>query len=130
MKNVTVRKEQLLEALQRNRGEHQAIFEEALAGYKEEVIKQLEAHLAAVKAGKVKRVQVYLPTPENHTKDYDRIIAMVEMSVEDELVLDQQSFAQYVLDDWTWKRQFLTTNSAYSATATRSLGSDDESDEW
>lgn len=126
MKNVTVEKGELLAALQRNRAQHEEIFKEALVGYKEEAIRQLEDFLERVRAGSMKRVQVYLPAPENHMKDYDRVIAMVTMSVDPQIELDATSFAQYVLDDWGWKRQFLASNSGYSATATRMLGDDED----
>lgn len=121
MENVTVNKETLLEELRRNREEHQQIFEEACEGYKTECINQLEEHLENVRSGKVFRVVVSLPTPEEHTKDYDRAIKMLEMSVQDEIVIDEYSFQCYVMDDWQWKRAFLTSNAGYSATAGTSL---------
>lgn len=41
----------------------------------------------------------------------------LEMSVDDEIVLDESSFAEYVMDDWDWQHQFLSDSSAYSLTA-------------
>ena len=121
MENVTVRKVDLLEALKANRRDHQAIFDEALEGYRDAVLQQLTQHLDEVQKGKVKQVLINLPMPENHTKDYDRAIRMVEMSVHDEIEVDEHSFRQYVMDDWAWKRQFLASNAGYSATATTLL---------
>lgn len=122
MKSVKVSKVDLLVALRDNRSGHRAIFEEALEGYKDTVLGLLSQHVKDVKAGKVKMIQVFLPEPEDHTKDYDRVIRMVEMSLEDELELDQSEFRQYVMDDWSWKNQFLTSNSTYSGTALAALG--------
>lgn len=34
---------------------------------------------------------------------------MLAMSVEDQIELTSQEFAQYVRDDWAWKRQFTDT---------------------
>lgn len=121
MDRVTVKKDALLEALRTNREAHQGIFDEAVEGYQQEAERRLKAHLKEVRSGKMKQVAVFLDVPVNHTKDYDRIIKMVEMSVDDEIVLTQQNFSAFVMDDWTWKQQFLTSNSTYSATATRML---------
>jgi hypothetical protein len=119
---VKVNKADLLEALRVNREAHEGIYQEALEGYKETALAQLQKHLADVQRGAMKVISIMLPAPENHTRDYDRVIKMVEMSVDDELELDQTEFAQYVMDDWHWKRQFLASNSSYSATAQASLG--------
>ena len=77
----------------------------------------MEGHIARIKAGKVVAVQVSLPQPENHTKDYDRVIKMLEMCVNDTVELDEHTFQCYVMDDWTWKRSFLASNSNYSGKA-------------
>lgn len=120
MHRITVKKDDLRKAIQKNRDGHRAIFEEAVEGYRKEAVKLLEGHIARIKSGKVLRVSVSLPEPSDHTSDYDRILAMLDMSVDDEILLDENDFAAYVMDDWVWKSQFITTNSAYSAMA-RSL---------
>lgn len=121
MEDVTVQRDKLLEELRRNREAHKAIFDEAMDGYAKEAEAQLQRHLDEVRAGKIKVISVHLPVPEEHTKDYDRAIKMVEMSVADQITLDEHDFASYVMDDWAWKRQFLTSNSTYSGTARASL---------
>jgi hypothetical protein len=35
------------------------------------------------------------------------------METREEIELTEQEFAQYVMDDWSWKGQFTATNSAY-----------------
>ena len=117
MRSVKVDKAELLEKLRENRNAHRAIFEEALKGYHKRVIKLLQKHIDRARKNKREQVYVSIPFPEDHTDDYDAIIAMVEMSLDNEIELDQQSFRQYVLDEWHWKGQFLSTNSAYSKTA-------------
>jgi hypothetical protein len=122
MDKVTVKKNDLLAALRQNREAHRDIFEEACEGYQAEAIRLLEEHLQRIRQGKRVQVHVILPVPADHTKDYDRVIRMVEMSVDDEIDLEASDFASYVMDDWRWKRDFLATNSTYSASATRALG--------
>ena len=53
---------------------------------------------------------VTLTEPSNHAKDYDRVITMLEMSVDDTITLDAQAF-----DNWDWSRFALATNTTYAA---------------
>jgi hypothetical protein len=55
--------------------------------------------------------------PVDQTREYNKVIRMLEMSTEDVIELQEHEFSQYVLDDWGWKGQFLASNSAYSSTA-------------
>jgi hypothetical protein len=114
---VTVNKLDLAEKIKANRDQHRTIFEEALAGYREEAMKVLAGHIAALKSGKPKRVQVYLPFPEDHTDDYDAALGMLEISVDNTVELDETAFRQLVLNEWSWTKQFLNTNAGYSRTA-------------
>lgn len=119
--NSRIEKTQLLEVLASNRAKHRAIFEEAVEGYRKKAVEMLNANLDAIKANKNHRVGVYLQVPEDHTRDYDRIIKMVNMSTDDEIVLQETDFKSYVMDDWQWTQQFLASNSVYSASATDML---------
>lgn len=114
MEKVTVDKDELLTALQENREGHREIFEQALEGYRTRAIEILQGHINDIERGAVERVQVSLPRPEDHTKDYDRAIRMVEMSVDNEITLDEMDFQRYVLDDWNWKREFVATSAMYT----------------
>jgi len=117
MKQVTLDRDELLEKLKANREKHYAIFQEAFIGYRKLAIKKLDEALADAKAGKKIQLYIELVEPVNQTEDYDRVIAMLEMSLEDEVVLTQTEFAQYVLDQWHWKEQFKLSNSLYTTTA-------------
>lgn len=119
MQKIKVKKADLLAILKRNREAHNGVFLEAQVGFRKAVVSALEARLACARKGK--RIEQYLnlPEPENHTRDYDRIISMLRMDLSDEVELSEGDYAQYVLDDWDWKRQFLGTNRSYSARAAR-----------
>ena len=119
MKDITMKKSVLLEKLRENQKAHKAIFDEAVDGYKKQALALLEQHLRRIRDGKMIEVSVHLPVPENHTRDYDRVIAMMELDIAETVALSEGDFAQYVLDDWKWKRQFLESNKAYSLTAAR-----------
>lgn len=112
---VRVKKDALLNELQKNREAHRRIFESAVEGYKEAALKRLDELAKQLVDGKVVPMAIALPMPEDHTIDYDRAIKMVEMEVNEILLLDETEFAQLVMDDWVWKRQWAQTASTYTA---------------
>ncbi len=126
MNAIKVSKAALLETLRKNRDKHRQIFLEAQAGYRTAVIAELDNMLAEAKAGKKIRRSVTLTEPMDQTKDYDRAIAMLEMSVEAEVSLEEHDFQQYVLDEWTWKRQWSTSNRLYSKSLSDEIAAGNE----
>jgi len=121
MRPVRVQKIDVLEQLRKNRELHHSIFLEAVVGYREEVIRQLETHLEEIRSGKPKRTSIHVPSPEDHTQDYDNAIEMLEMSVDDVIELDSDAFMAFYKDQWGWKKQFLASNSGYSQTANAAM---------
>jgi hypothetical protein len=117
METVTVKKDDLIEVVKKNRAEHRAIFEEAVIGYQTQCLELLEEHIKRLKKNSKYRVAINLPIPEDHTADYDRALTMLGMSVHDEIEMSEHDFAQYVMDDWGWQRAFLASSSNYSAMA-------------
>lgn len=113
MNEIKVAKSQLLEALRTNRDGHAAQYEKAKAGYLKVTKAKLDGLIERVAAGEVIGQQWIDPAPEDHTKDYDVIISMMEWSIGDEVVLSQAQFRQYVQDDWGWREQWMTSNSVY-----------------
>jgi len=113
MNAIRVRRDELLTKVKENRANHRAIFEEALDGYRGQAIAELEAMLAEAKKGKRIRRAVSLIEPVDQTKEYDRIVKILEMSAEDVVELTEEDFAQYVMDDWRWKGQFSQSTMNY-----------------
>ncbi len=113
MKKVTIKQHELLVILRENRETHQADFEDAYAGYLETCAEKLQRLLGEFKAGKREVVQWSEFPPQNQVKDYDRVIRMLELSVDVEIELTSEEFANYVQDDWHWKGQWEMSNSNY-----------------
>jgi hypothetical protein len=113
MDTVKVNRDELLKAVQSNREQHRNTFEKACVGYRKEVIARLDAMLTDAKAGKRIVQSVGLIEPMDQTKDYDRAIRMLQMSVDETIELSQTEFAQYVMDDWRWKDQFTNSTMNY-----------------
>lgn len=106
MYEVKVARGALLERITVNRDGHRAAFEKALEEYRLAVVAELEDWLKRARAGENVARRTVLVQPQDRTADYNRVIDMLEMSVDGEITLDAQSFARYVRDEWEWKDQF------------------------
>lgn len=121
MEIMKFEKVKLLEILKENRAKHRQIFEEACDGYKKKAIALLEEKLASAKAGERIVMQFALQQPVDQTREYDRAIRMLELSTDQVVPLDENDFSCYVMDEWAWRAQFLSSNSAYSGMAASML---------
>lgn len=114
MDQVRVHKDELTEIVKENREKHRELFEQAVEGYRKRAEEILVEHIERIQAGKVEQVRVSLPAPEDHTEDYDRVLRMLDMSIDDEISLEAHDFQRYVMDDWSWKREWLAATAVYT----------------
>ena len=120
MKKVTVKQDELLGILRENRETHKTDYEDAYKGYLETCGEKLMELLEEFKAGEREIVQWTEFPPQSQVKDYDRVIRMLELSVDSEIELAADEFANFVQDDWHWKDNWTISNSAY-LTKTRGI---------
>jgi hypothetical protein len=113
MQTITVNRDELLTKVRTNRAEHRDVFLKAQVKFREAVIDRLDVMLTDAREGRQVRQHVGLVAPEDHTKDYDVVVAMLEMSVGDTIEISQNEFQQYVMDQWQWARQFGATVGSY-----------------
>lgn len=114
MNSVTVKKEELLVRVRSNRADHHDLYVKAWEAFKRRVIEELEDMHAAARKGEI-RQYVGLTAPQDHTAEYDRAIAMLEMSVDDQVTIDAQQFAELVRNEWAWFNQTRHINSTYAS---------------
>lgn len=119
MELINVKREELLARMMANRANHRSIFEDAQEVYRERMIAEIDSMLQDARTGKKIRRTVSLPEPEDHTRDYDRVILMLEMSVDPIIELGEHDFARYVMDQWEWNASFAQTTTAYAAANVR-----------
>lgn len=117
MKNVTVNKEKLIQIVQSNRVLHRSQYEKAFEGYRKECMEVLEANLKSLQHSRCHIVVFREQAPEDHTEDYDRVIAMLKMSVDENVQLTSEEFSQYVQDNWQWKDRWSMSNFKYTSKA-------------
>jgi hypothetical protein len=111
---IKAEKKIILEKMKNNRDKHREVFLKAIDGFREEAVSLLEKGITNLKKGKSVDLTIYLPEPQDHTRDYNRIIGMIEMDERDVVELTEGEFSQYILDDWRWKREWVETVSNYT----------------
>lgn len=123
LQTVRVNKAELLERIKKNRADHRKIYEEAMDGWKKAVIAELDDMHRKALEGKDFVLAVRLERPEDHTDEYDTIIELLEMSLDEELELPYHEFANYALDKWGWQGRFLETSMSYGSSSAFSKAS-------
>ena len=133
LQEVRVSKDSLLEVIKDNRRQHAEQFDLAYAGWKVEVIEDLEKTLRKEKKDYRDMLKRYkksialweerlaraknddfitdakhfrVAKPTHHIEDYNGAIKKLELSLDDELELTSQDFNQFVMDQWAWKSAF------------------------
>lgn len=114
MRTVRLDRDRLVAVVQDNRDAHRAVFEQALEGYRRRWTRELERRLEDVRQGRQIDQRFSLPEPEDHTDDYDRVLTMARMSIDEVIELDEEEFARYVMDQWSWKHNFTRTATMYT----------------
>ena len=123
MYTVKVEREKLLNIIKENREKHRAIYAEILDGYKKEVIRRLKFALDQALEGEKFITNIKLIAPKDYTENYNRIIGMLELSIEKVVEIDDTEYRQYVLDEWVWKKDFEMSNSSYGGSSFSSSSS-------
>lgn len=111
-RTIKVRKAELIAKIKENKATHEKAYAKAVIAYKKEALKQLADLTKKVKDGDMS-VQLYLTTPVDNRKNYDKIIDMFNWEVEDVVELEQQEFNEYVQDETEFARHALLSNSMY-----------------
>ena len=125
--NMSIRanKNEVLEALRKNREEHFKIVVEAREAYYKESLEKLRALVSQFESMPPKSPKAlgfnYSP-PEDHSRVYDTAIKMLEMEIGDEVTLDSSQVQCLVMDRWDWQDRFLAGTAGYSQTAQGKMG--------
>ncbi len=124
MKQIKVNKIKLLDILKKNRDEHRGVFLEAQTAFRLVAIEALDAQLKEARDGNPFELHklAVLRAPVDHTADYDRSIQMLEMHVDDEIIVNETEFQNYVQDIWDWSRGWAASNMQYVSKGSRGYG--------
>lgn len=106
----------LIAKLESNRTKHVTEYDEAVVGYKEKIAETLRLTLKKFNKDDSifdKQFSITLPTPVSYEKEYTTIIEMLTFCTDETIMLDRNSFMNYVMDEWNWKNSFLANSSIY-----------------
>ena len=117
--HVLIKKDKLISKMKENLGKHKAEFEEAHAAWRAKAVDALRAEIAKAEKGEKFSlndigIRNELPEPENHAKDYESVIEMMEISEDNAYVLSRREFNTYVRDEWDWTDHFKGVTRNYS----------------
>lgn len=115
LKIIKVKTEDLLQKITANRDKHIEDFEKAQKGFMLDAEARLKKALKEIRQGKVPTGSIAFQKPENHTKDYDTIIDMLNMTVDEELEITYEQFQRYARDEWDWTEHFNTLSTFYNS---------------
>lgn len=113
MEKVLVKKLDLRAKILINRNKHWDVFLKALKVYEEQAIIAFQNRIEALRNGEIVDSYLRLERPQDHTRDYERVLQMLDMSVDDEIELSENDFGRYVMDDWEWSQGFIANTSSY-----------------
>ena len=113
-RETKVDKANLIAKIRENKENHIVEYDKAIIAYKEEALKQLNAQIKRVEEGALD-AKLDLIIPINNAESYDKIIEMFEWEVEDQVVLEQDEFNEYVQDETEFAMQAKFSNTFYSA---------------
>lgn len=118
-RSVNVDRLALLKALRENQAVHRIEYAEALVEFHARLVSDLALALKAVKketdVESLKNFRLNVVAPVNHEGEYAEVIEMLEMSVDETINLDSESFKAYIKNEWNWSRQFSQTKALYAA---------------
>lgn len=116
MNAIKMNRLELLALVQANKVKHIADFTESVEDYKALVLQYSSANLKLAKTASLeefKKIKSLPGAPVSYESSYARAIRMLELSVEEIIEVEEDVFNQLVLDEWSWKRSFITANSTY-----------------
>lgn len=132
--NVKVNRQKILDIIRENRSNHEKEYRKACEVYWDDTrnditsiqkkINELLAQKATTisdlvslnsKVYSISKEIMNIRIPEQHLDDYDRVIRMLELSVDEDISLNENQFENYVQDKWDWSHSFLSNTLSYSS---------------
>lgn len=118
LRTLRVSKSRLVEALRENRERHQREFQEALAGYRGQLVTALTRKLERARRKEDVDHRIDLERPVDHTAEYDRALAILAWEEQDTIDLPLSDFERWVLDAWAWRPAFKALHASYTLGST------------
>lgn len=116
---VKVNKAKLLETLRGNLTKHVSTHTEALETWKQKAAAHVATLSDRILKGEIRdisnAVSIVNDRPVSYAPSYEKVIKMLEYSVDDIIELESEDFDRYVGDNWEWKQSFLLNSTKYGS---------------
>lgn len=114
MKQVTINKDKLIEAITTNRDVHVAEYKVMLEEYMKQAISGATVLLKSlVKGDSSTKLNLDLRKPLNMEQSYTDALDMLQYEEESTVTLTDREFKNLIKDDWEWSNTFAMSKTAY-----------------
>lgn len=115
MQTVKIKRNELYNAVTKNLTQHKKDLHLAKKERRQKIVDRMNIEIAKIlEDGDYQPpTNVSIVQVPDHSGDYQRVIRMVDMSVEDVIELTAREFDQYIMDNWNWKDIFNETIMSY-----------------
>ncbi len=114
MKEITIKKEELIKTIKKNMKIHAREYKELHEIYTKLAISELEKLIKDIKIdSKGKSLYISLSEPQSNKDDYKIALEMLDLEVNDNVTISEKEFRQYIKDEWSWSNAFAISKASY-----------------
>lgn len=126
MEAVNVKRDNLIAKIEANRAKHLRTYEVAIKAWRQKLADALRKYANRISEARSKVLRgkdlppipaPHLPKPTKFLAEYDRVLGMLRMSVEQIVKLDASDYDRYILDKWDWSEMFANSTVSYARNA-------------
>lgn len=114
-RKINIKKIDVIHSIKQNKAKHQEEYKVAVEAFKQEAIDKIKSAQEALDKGNFESVNINLTRPEDKSEEYDKLILMFEMEVDETVILSQGEFNEYILDENPFAIRARLSNTIYSA---------------
>ncbi len=101
---ISVKKADLLVILKKNRDQHNTDYEKALHFWRKDFVRVAnELEIQSYTEFPENLEDIRKNCPESCVSQYDDVIEMFEMGINDEILLTSDAYRKFCKDEWSWK---------------------------
>lgn len=112
---VNVNRIELLNALERGKIAHKQQFIELRSDYEAAVIKFMIGAARRARKGDFTNLVLNISAPKDHTSQYEDVIEMLSVSVDETIQLDKDAYRAYYKNQWSWSAGLEASSAAYKS---------------